>query len=286
LPVLGGPEELAETAEAFDVDRVILAFPPRKPEDVVELVRPLRDRGVQVDIVPRLFDALGPAATMHSLEGLPLIALPAARISPLAAWTKRCIDVVGASLALLALSPLMAWIAWRIRRDSPGPVFFRQTRLGMDMREFTFLKYRTMRTDLNGGDHRAFMRTISNRFDAPPENGLYKYDEGITRFGRWLRKTSLDEVPQLINVLRGDMSLVGPRPCIPYEVENFSSHHFDRFRVPQGLTGFWQITARNRSTFAEALDMDVAYARSWSLGLDLRVLLLTPGALLRRGATA
>jgi len=109
-------------------------------------------------------------------------------------------------------------------------------------------------------------------------NGLFKLEResAVTPFGAWLRRTSLDELPQLINVLRGDMSLVGPRPCIPYETESFEPHHFDRFLVPAGLTGLWQVTARAHSTFVEALDMDVAYAHGWSLGLDLRLLFLTP----------
>jgi exopolysaccharide production protein ExoY len=121
------------------------------------------------------------------------------------------------------------------------------------------------------------------------EDGLYKLrrEDSITQFGRWLRKTSLDELPQLWNVLCGDMSLVGPRPCIPYETENFEVHHFERFSVPQGITGLWQVTARANSTYGESLDMDVAYARGWSLGLDLRLLLRTPLQVIRqRSATA
>jgi lipopolysaccharide/colanic/teichoic acid biosynthesis glycosyltransferase len=115
------------------------------------------------------------------------------------------------------------------------------------------------------------------------ENGLYKLDQpmAVTNVGRWLRKTSLDELPQLINVLRGDMSLVGPRPCIPYEAENFAPHHLQRFLMPQGLTGLWQVTARANSTYVEALDLDVAYVRDWSFGLDLRLLLRTPLQVIR-----
>ena len=119
------------------------------------------------------------------------------------------------------------------------------------------------------------------------ESGVYKLeqDESVTRFGRWLRKTSLDELPQLLNVVRGEMSLVGPRPCIPYETENFEPHHFERFLVPQGITGLWQVAARSSSTFGEALDMDVAYARGWSIGFDLRLLFRTPFAILRQRRT-
>jgi exopolysaccharide biosynthesis polyprenyl glycosylphosphotransferase len=287
VPVHGGAERLPALARTLGLDRVIVAFPAHKAEEIVELLRPLRDDGVQVDIVPRLFDTLGPAASMHSLEGLPLIALPAARLSRPSFFIKRCIDVVGALAALTAAAPLIAITAWRIKRDSPGPVFFRQTRLGMDMREFTILKFRTMRADTSDAEHRAFVRTVADRNVAPETNGLFKLEhaQAVTNVGRWLRGTSLDELPQLWNVLRGDMSLVGPRPCIPYEIENFAPQHFDRFRVPAGLTGLWQVTARARSTFAEALDMDVAYARSWSLGLDVRLLLLTPRELLRRKST-
>src|SRR5439155_5605988 len=109
--------------------------------------------------------------------------------------------------------------------------------------------------------------------------------DAVTPFGAWLRKTSLDELPQLINVLHGDMSIVGPRPCIPYETEGFLPHHFERFLVPAGVTGLWQVTARAHASYGEALEMDVAYARNWSLGLDLRLILLTPLAVLRSGVT-
>jgi lipopolysaccharide/colanic/teichoic acid biosynthesis glycosyltransferase len=190
---------------------------------------------------------------------------------------KRAVDVVGASLGLLLTAPLFAFVAVRIKLDSPGPVFFRQMRLGMKMRPFDALKFRTMYVDTDDSAHRAFIRASMDR-SVSDQDGLYKLErhDAITPFGRWLRKTSLDELPQLVNVLRGDMSLVGPRPCIPYEVESFEPHHFDRFLVPAGITGLWQVTARAHSTFGEALDMDVAYARGWSLGLDLRLLLRTP----------
>jgi lipopolysaccharide/colanic/teichoic acid biosynthesis glycosyltransferase len=126
-----------------------------------------------------------------------------------------------------------------------------------------------------------------DREATPTAEGIYKLErpDEITRFGRWLRRTSLDELPQLINVIKGEMSLVGPRPCLPFEVEHFQPYHFERFSVPAGMTGLWQVTARSRSTFVEALDMDVAYARDWSLGLDLWLLVRTPlQLLLKRGS--
>ncbi len=156
------------------------------------------------------------------------------------------------------------------------------------MREFSVFKFRTMTVDVDEDAHRAFIKETMSANAGVGANGLYKLERTneVTESGRWLRRTSLDELPQLLNVLRGDMSLVGPRPCIPYETEHFQTHHFERFLVPAGITGLWQVAARARSTFGEALDMDVAYARGWSLSLDLKLLFKTPFELLRRGTTA
>jgi lipopolysaccharide/colanic/teichoic acid biosynthesis glycosyltransferase len=225
---------------------------------------------------------------MHSVEGLPLLGLPPTQASPVARAVKRAIDIAVSALALTALSPLFAYIALRIRLDSEGPVFFRQTRLGTNMKEFTALKFRTMKVGTDQSVHReAIRRSSSSNGDAADTGGMYKLEraDAVTSFGRGLRRTSLDELPQLINVLRGDMSLVGPRPCIPYETENFEPHQFERFAMPQGITGMWQVTARANCTFVEALDMDVAYVRGWSLGLDLRLLVRTPLQLLRQRAS-
>jgi lipopolysaccharide/colanic/teichoic acid biosynthesis glycosyltransferase len=156
------------------------------------------------------------------------------------------------------------------------------------MREFTALKFRTMWDGTKDAEHRAYIAQTMSASAPVGVNGTYKLDRAndVTPFGRWLRKTSLDELPQLINVLRGEMSLVGPRPCISYEVERFKPHHFERFLLPQGITGLWQVTARAHATFGEALDMDVAYVRSWSIGLDLRLLFRTPLQLLRGEGTS
>ena len=281
-------DQLLELVRERQIDRVVFAFSQAPHEQTLSLIRGLRELDVQIDLVPRLYEVLPPNVDVHSVEGLALLSLRPLRISRSSQLVKRTLDIVGSSLLLLLTAPLFAFFAWRIKRDSPGPVFFRQTRLGQDMKEFTALKFRTMTNADHGGDHLEYVSTIMNASASVGENGLYKLErpDAVTKVGRWLRKTSLDELPQLLNVRRGDMSLVGPRPCIPYETALFGPHHFERFLVPAGLTGLWQVTARSRATFGEALDLDVAYARGWSLGLDLRLLARTPLQIFRdRGTT-
>lgn len=288
LRVIGEPSQLPAIVRLFDIERVIVAFSGADHAESIALVRSLRDSDVQIDLVPRLFELIGPNVSIHGVEGLPLLGLPQARISRSSRLLKRTLDLTGASIALLLAAPLLAFVAIRIKLDSPGPVFFRQTRVGFGRREFTLLKFRSMRSDTDDAAHRDYVRALMAEPTAPSANGLYKLDrsDAVTRFGAWLRRTSLDELPQLLNVLRGEMSLVGPRPCIPYELEHLAPHHFDRFLVPAGLTGLWQVTARAHTTFAEALEMDVAYARGWSLGLDVALLLRTIKHVLRGGNTA
>lgn len=288
VPIVGTADEIHDLVESHDVQRIIVAFSNETHRSQLELVDAVRDLDVQVDLVPRLFEAMGPAVGMHYVEGLPLVSLPTMRPSRLARATKRAIDVIGASAALVLLSPVFLYVAWRVKRDSEGPVFFRQERLGQEMRRFELLKFRTMRVDTDAEPHRAYVESIMDTSEAPTENGVYKLDrvDDVTDVGVWLRKWSLDELPQLLNVLRGDMSLVGPRPCMSYESELFEPHHFDRFLVPAGMTGLWQVTARARTTFKEALDLDVAYARNWSLGLDFKLMLRTPFVLFRQRGTA
>jgi exopolysaccharide biosynthesis polyprenyl glycosylphosphotransferase len=287
LTLLGTPEELPELIERFGVRRVIIAFSNDREDQKVNLVRQILPLGVSVEIVARLFEVVSPNAVLDHVEGIPIVSLPARQSSLPYRVVKRGIDVVGAALALTAVLPVFVLIAWMIKRDSAGPVFFRQTRYGAGMREFTSLKFRTMKVNTSSQQHREYIQAAMREIISPEAAGLFKlaHEDAVTSVGRWLRRTSLDELPQLINVLRGDMSLVGPRPCIPYEVEHFSAHHFERFSVPGGLTGLWQVTARGHATFREALEMDVAYARSCSLGLDLRLLLMTPAHVLKSSGT-
>jgi exopolysaccharide biosynthesis polyprenyl glycosylphosphotransferase len=288
LALLGSPGDLPRLCDLFDVERVVVAFSRQDARETLDVIRSLRTLDVQIDLVPRLFEILGPSATMHNVEGVPLVGLSPVRLTRSSRFVKRLIDVVGASLLLVLTAPVMAALAVWVKLSSPGPILFRQRRLGFEMEEFTALKFRTMRVDADQQAHRDYIRETMDRAAAPTANGFYKLERtrDVTSAGRFLRKTSLDELPQLFNVLRGDMSLVGPRPCIAYETEFFEPHHFERFLVPQGLTGLWQVRARARSTFAEALDMDVSYARSWSLDLDLKLLLKTPLQLFRLKGSA
>jgi exopolysaccharide biosynthesis polyprenyl glycosylphosphotransferase len=287
VAMLGAPGELEAIVREHDVERVVVAFSHDSHEETLDVIRRLKKLDVQIDIVPRLFEVIGPHVSVHTVEGVALVALPTAKRFPGSRAIKRTMDVVGASVLLVLTAPLFAYFAWRIRRDSPGPAIFRQTRLGQYGRPFTVFKFRTMRLDTDQSVHKDFVKHSMSSKAMPHENGLYKLDrtDAVTPFGRFLRKTSLDELPNLVNVLRGEMSLVGPRPCLEYETEYFLPHHFERFDVPQGITGLWQVAARAHATFGEALDLDVLYARSWSILLDLRLLLRTPLHVLRREGT-
>jgi exopolysaccharide biosynthesis polyprenyl glycosylphosphotransferase len=284
VPVLGPFEDLMSIVRTFAVDRVIVAFSQIRDDEILGRARALLSLNVRVDVVPRLFEVIGPQAGLPHVEGVPLVGIVPRTRSAVSMRLKRAIDVVVAGIGLVLAAPVFAWAAWRIPRETPGPVLFRQTRVGEGMKEFTMLKFRTMRSDTDAAPHRAYVEATMNGGAGVSTGELYKLDRGdqVTPTGQWLRRTSLDELPQLINVLRGTMSLVGPRPCLAYETELFQPHHYDRFRVPPGITGLWQVTARGHASFAEALEMDVAYVRDWSLRLDLALLLQTPAEVVRQ----
>jgi lipopolysaccharide/colanic/teichoic acid biosynthesis glycosyltransferase len=192
---------------------------------------------------------------------------------------------VVAGVALIVLAPLLGILALLVRMDSAGPALFRQERLGRRGRPFVMLKFRSMRTDADDAVHRAYVTQLLTKEDpsAGGSQGLFKLenDPRITRVGAFLRRTSLDELPQLINVVRGEMSLVGPRPALAWEAEMYEARYRRRFEVPPGLTGLWQISGRSRLTMKDALELDLDYVRRVSLGLDLMILARTIPALLR-----
>jgi lipopolysaccharide/colanic/teichoic acid biosynthesis glycosyltransferase len=197
---------------------------------------------------------------------------------------KRLFDVVAASICLLFLAPLLVAAAVAVRLTTPGPVLFRQTRVGRNRRPFTMYKFRTMQDRCSDDIHRAYVTKLLLE-DQPPtggDSGLYKIenDPRVTTVGRVLRKTSIDELPQLLNVVRGEMSLVGPRPALPWEAELFSASHQQRFTVPPGLTGLWQVSGRNHLGMKQGLDLDLEYLKRQSFWFDLGILLRTVPAVL------
>jgi lipopolysaccharide/colanic/teichoic acid biosynthesis glycosyltransferase len=211
------------------------------------------------------------------------------RASSLVDASCRALDVLGSTLLLVVLSPLLAAIAIVIRLDSPGPVLFRQQRIGRDRGPFTVNKFRTMHHGVAHDRHREFVLGLIHG-EAPKQDtsgAYYKMtvDPRVTRVGRLLRRSSLDELPQLWNVVRGQMSLVGPRPAIPYEVEHYPAHWFGRFAIKPGVTGLWQVSGRSEVTLEEMVQLDLDYARRRSLPLNLWILLRTiPAVLGARGA--
>ncbi|TAM84023.1 MAG: exopolysaccharide biosynthesis polyprenyl glycosylphosphotransferase [Acidobacteria bacterium] len=197
---------------------------------------------------------------------------------------KRGLDILGSATALLVFTPLMAVVALLIKVTSKGPILFRQSRVGYRGVPFTFLKFRTMRHSNNGSVHREFIqRFISGEMSPAGTAPVYKItdDPRVTRIGKFLRKTSLDELPQFWNVLTGKMSLVGPRPPIPYEVEYYDIWHRRRvLEVKPGLTGLWQVKGRSRTSFNDMVRLDLQYAKTWSIWLDLKILFETPLAMI------
>ena len=203
--------------------------------------------------------------------------------SPNGVSGKRVFDTTVALVLLLVLLPLLLLIALAVKLDSRGPVIFRQVRLGRGMREFAVLKFRTMARDASSELHREYIAKLV----AGDEDGDLKKltdDPRVTRVGRVLRRLSLDELPQLLNVVAGQMSLVGPRPALAYELDHYEPQHFERFSVRPGLTGLWQVSGRSGLGFREMLDLDTTYARTNSPGTDARILLATPVALVKKPA--
>lgn len=197
---------------------------------------------------------------------------------------KRAIDLIGSALGLVLLSPLLLLLALAIVVDSGRPVLFRQIRLGRELREFRVLKFRTMKFGATSEMHQAYIKKlVTGQAD---EGSLKKLTEDprVTRMGAFLRRTSLDELPQLVNVLVGQMSLVGPRPALEYELDHYTDRHYERFAVRPGMTGLWQVSGRNELGFTEMLDLDADYARSGHVLTDVKILLKTPRAAVSRAA--
>lgn len=290
VPVIGNINNLPEAILESKANEVIIADPNLSNDLLFDVMMRVgrRHRSVEFRLVPNLFNCLPRKTEIDQIGALPMISIFREPLSSTARVVKRVSDIVIASLAFFLLAPVCAIIALLIKLDSRGPVLYRQERVGMDGRLFLCFKFRTMRAGASDDEHREIQRkhirgaleTVANNAERPVY-GKVPDDARITRVGRRLRRLSLDEVPQLLNVLAGDMSVVGPRPPIPYEVEAYELWHRKRLDMKPGLTGLWQVSGRNRLSFEEMVRLDLFYIENWSLLLDLRIILRTLPVLLR-----
>ncbi len=275
--LLGKIEELSRVARAAFVDDVFITIPSAH-EVVRRVALEARRQRLDVKVIPELYDGLGWRAPLEYMGDIPVMSLHREPIPVLGLLVKRTLDVVAALASLLVLSPLFLLLALAIRLDSPGPVFYRSVRVGRRGRRFTCYKFRSMVADADG--LKAALRPRNER-----QGPFFKiaHDPRVTRLGAWLRKCSLDELPQLWNVLKGDMSLVGPRPHPTDDFDQYSLEHLRRLDVTPGITGLWQVSARRDPSFERNMALDLEYIENWNLWLDLRILLRTIPAVLLGG---
>ena len=280
LPLLlGGPARLRECVVEHGVERVIFAFSNDSHEAVLANIRAIRDLDVQIDIVPRYFEVFGGGAEVHTLEGIPLVGLKPTRLARSSRVLKRAFDVAAAALGLLFLAPLFLGAAVAIKLESKGPVFFRQVRRGTNGTTFRIFKFRTMVDEAE--EKKADVVHLNMHRDRDPRMTKIPNDPRVTRVGRFLRRSSIDELPQLFNVIKGEMSLVGPRPLILEEDAHVQEWARKRLDIKPGITGLWQVLGRSDIPFDEMTKLDYVYVTNWSLREDIRLILLTVPALLR-----
>ena len=276
---LGDYGALAQVVADYDVERAIIAPASDGQEEILDAIRLIKALGVKVSVLPRLLEVVGSTSTFDDLDGLWLLGVRQYGLARSSELLKRGMDIGAAGLGLVILGPLFLMLTLAVKLDSRGPVFFRQHRIGRRGDTFWMLKFRSM---VDGADDmKEQVRSLNEA-----QGGLFKIgaDPRITRVGRLLRRTSLDELPQLINVLRGDMSLVGPRPLVPDEDALIEGWQRRRLAVKPGMTGLWQIFGSSRIPMHEMVKIDYIYGANWSLWLDLRILLRTiPYVLGRRG---
>jgi exopolysaccharide biosynthesis polyprenyl glycosylphosphotransferase len=288
VPVISDLAGLPDAIRESGANEVIIADANVNGDTLFDvMMRCGRRRGVEFRIAPSLFNCLPSKTEVDQIGALPMIRLFREPLSDFARGTKRISDLGIAAVTLALLSPFWLLIALLIKFDSKGPFFYTQERVGMDGRIFVVYKFRTMRMDSDSEIHREYQRKFiagdaeANVGDANKPAYKLRDDPRITRVGRILRRLSIDEVPQLFNVLRGDMSIVGPRPPIPYEVEAYELRHRKRLDMKPGLTGLWQVSGRNRLPFEEMVKLDLFYIENWSLLFDLKIIMRTVMVMLR-----
>ncbi len=280
MSVLGTMDHVAAIVAAHQVQDALVALPLRAHKRIVETCQILQRLGVHVYVIPDLFALSFPSARLDGFGGIPVMDLGQPGIYGQRRLAKQIFDTLAATFSLIVFSPLLLIVAIAIKLDSPGPVFYRQSRIGENGHLFSMLKFRSMKTGDNTNAHKEHIARVIQENLSVEQLGSktlkLENDLRITRVGKLIRKTSIDELPQLFNVLRGEMSLVGPRPAIPYEVELYQDWHKRRFEAIPGMTGVWQIKGRNRISFDEMVRMDIEYIEKQSFWLDIMILLQTP----------
>jgi exopolysaccharide biosynthesis polyprenyl glycosylphosphotransferase len=278
VPVVGDVANAAELAESLDVDVVAVAGSGLGPRGIRELGWALEGTRRNMVMAPGLTEVAGPRVYVSPVDGLPLMWVDQPQFTGTRRVVKRAVDIVGALAALLIAAPLLLLIAFAVRLSSRGPVIYRSIRYGQGSREITVFKFRSMFRDAET------RRQALLEFNECGDSVLFKMrqDPRITRVGRLLRQFSLDELPQLINVLNGSMSLVGPRPPLPEEVERYQGDVRRRLLVKPGLTGLWQVSGRSDLSWEESIRLDLYYVENWSLGFDFAIIARTVWAVLRR----
>jgi exopolysaccharide biosynthesis polyprenyl glycosylphosphotransferase len=269
-PVLGGREDFPRIINDSVVDEVIFAVPRRHMEGLGELFLLCEEEGIKTRVTLNFFPHIFSKIFLERLQDIPLLTFSTTPTNEFALFIKRFMDIVISSVCLIFLSPLFLVVSLLIKMTSEGPVFFKQARSGLYYRTFTMYKFRSMVVDAE--EKKRDLRHM-NEMDGP----IFKIrdDPRITAIGKWIRKRSIDELPQLINVLKGEMSLVGPRPHPTEEVREYTSWQRRRLSMKPGITGLWQIGGRSDTTFAESMKHDLDYIDNWSLWLDIKILLRT-----------
>ena len=265
--VLGTTTDLERLIVENDVGLVLVAASAFDAARLNRLFWELQDADVDLQITSGTIDLLASRVTVQSVAGIPLLYVRRSGISPFQRVLKRAIDLLGSGLGLILLSPVFLWFAVWIKRDSEGPVYFKQVRVGREGEHFVCWKFRTMVKDAE-----AKRAELEAQSEGPGLLFKLKEDPRVTGAGRWLRRYSLDELPQLVNVLKGEMSLVGPRPALPSEVEQYDHWVRNRLNVKPGMTGLWQVSGRVETTFSDYVRYDLFYIQNWSLSLDLWIL--------------
>jgi exopolysaccharide biosynthesis polyprenyl glycosylphosphotransferase len=277
LPVLGSFDRIAEAVTDAGADTVIVLSCPELDGDAVRrLAWQLEGDDVDLILASSLVDVGGGRTTIRPVDGLPLMHIEHPKLAGGRRLVKTLFDRVGSAVLLVACAPVIVAIVVAIKLDSPGPAFFRQTRVGRAGREFPMVKFRSMCLDAD-----ALLTELRERNECDSVLFKIRADPRVTRVGRWLRRYSVDELPQLFNVLVGHMSLVGPRPPLPVEVAAYPDDMRRRLVVRPGMTGLWQVSGRSDLSWEEAIRLDPRYVENWTLSLDLVILLRTLGAVAR-----